>query len=265
MKHRFIFLLSVTALTLGCSRPISEKAEFFPIKKQKIDFSGLIGDEKSNDSLVVNAFEISEFISYGEYKEYLKDIKRDSSKQFYFTQLPDSTMCLPNCYESYVSSSQFDTYPVVGISWEAAMEYCKWRTLKENTGEKIKFIYRLPSAPEWVAAYASSNKPLDMNQDYSDWLINSKNEWYWSSNRTSTNPLNYVLFAKKEDLKVLKRKVVIGNSFLFQQEKLIDFYGFSYYSFEGYRHVSFRIVKDDLIRQEHTSLADRVLKNWNLK
>jgi gliding motility-associated lipoprotein GldK len=56
--------------------------------------------------------------------------------------------------EYYYSSPAFDTYPVVGISWDAAVYFCKWRTklLNDNRAQKNLFKsprYRLPSEAEW--------------------------------------------------------------------------------------------------------------------
>jgi gliding motility-associated lipoprotein GldK len=56
--------------------------------------------------------------------------------------------------ENYYSSPAFDTYPVVGISWDAAVYFSKWRTklLNDNRSQKNLFKsprYRLPSEAEW--------------------------------------------------------------------------------------------------------------------
>lgn len=241
----------------------------YPIETQSIDLQGLMGGIKG-DSMTVSGFEISELITYGEYKNYLSNIKSDSSYAFYLTQLPDSNMCLENCYTAYITSTKFDSFPVVGISWEAAMNYCKWKTLQQNEKGRIKHIYRLPTVQEWVTAYHSAHRPLDMNQYYSDWLLNTKDESIYSRRNSSEHRntlLKQVYFAKDEDLKVFKRKVVMGNSFLFQKEKLIDFYKFSYYSFEGYRHVSFRMVKETETdkAQNQKNHFSGMLKFWNLE
>lgn len=56
--------------------------------------------------------------------------------------------------EYYFSNPQFDTYPVVGVSWDAAQKFCEWRTNLYNTyrAENDMFRsprFRLPSQSEW--------------------------------------------------------------------------------------------------------------------
>jgi formylglycine-generating enzyme len=56
--------------------------------------------------------------------------------------------------EYYYSSPAFDMYPVVGISWDAAVYFSKWRTklLNDTRSQKNLFKsprYRLPSEAEW--------------------------------------------------------------------------------------------------------------------
>lgn len=47
----------------------------------------------------------------------------------------------------YYNSEQYDDFPVVGITWEQAMDYCKWRSEQVKDGQ-----FRLPTEEEWEYA-----------------------------------------------------------------------------------------------------------------
>ena len=56
--------------------------------------------------------------------------------------------------EYYYSHPAFDTYPVVGVSWQAAQHFCSWRTnlyndYRTKEGQFVSPRYRLPSEAEW--------------------------------------------------------------------------------------------------------------------
>ena len=68
------------------------------------------------------------------YLEYLDYVKRDSSEEFYTKALPDTTVWLDplsfnDSYTTmYLRHPGFRLFPVVGVSWEQASDYCIWRT-----------------------------------------------------------------------------------------------------------------------------------------
>lgn len=238
------------------------------IPKQEIDFTKSMGINEEEELLEVPEFDMTNFISFGVYKEYLKEIKKDSSTQFYNTQLPDSSMCLPDCYVEYVNNTEFDNHPVLGISWEAAMHYAKWMTIKENTGDEIDFIYRLPTCVEWLSAYTYLGEDADMNHLYADWLLNTKFNIGYAFHKNTPNSQLYNIsgFPEKDAPQAEKRRFVIGNSFLFQKEYVKDFHDNVYYQFEGYRHIPFRLVKTQKEEnREEYHLFDRILKYWGLE
>jgi sulfatase modifying factor 1 len=47
--------------------------------------------------------------------------------------------------ENYYESSYFDDYPVVGITWDAAREFCNWRTKLLNDSREKRGLPLLPS------------------------------------------------------------------------------------------------------------------------
>jgi formylglycine-generating enzyme len=73
------------------------------------------------------------------YLEYLNAIQKDSSQEFYESTLPDTTvwkneLAFNDSYvEQYLRYPGFRMYPLVGVSWTQANDYCSWRTAAVNT------------------------------------------------------------------------------------------------------------------------------------
>ncbi len=68
------------------------------------------------------------------YLEYLNAVQRDSSEEFYSRALPDTAvwyneLSFNDSYVTmYLRHPGFRLYPVVGVSWGQATDYCNWRT-----------------------------------------------------------------------------------------------------------------------------------------
>lgn len=112
-------------------------------------------------------------ISWKEYVSWIKG-KHGKNSKAYKAALPDTTVWnngLNAAYtKHYYHHPAYGDYPVVGISYEQAIAYCKWRTerVKEIftlTNPNQSFKYRLPTKEEWEkvakAGYSSINTKKD--------------------------------------------------------------------------------------------------------
>lgn len=128
-----------------------------------------------NDTLFIDQTEVAN-IHWREYLHYLLSVEKDTIA--YAKAFPDTTVWeidIPGdpLTEFYLRHPAFNSYPVVGVSYEQAIEFCKWRTLAANaliySKEKkieqnkvaltdnfpIRFIYRLPAREEWETVAAA--------------------------------------------------------------------------------------------------------------
>lgn len=116
----------------------------------------------NGESVLLDEFYISQLeVTNKRYRTFINDLLIQNRVEDYLKALPDTTKRLiegetfldPN---NYFWKPVYDEYPVVNISREAALLYCKW--LKEEMngqnkkgGEQI-FEVRLPFDTEWIYA-----------------------------------------------------------------------------------------------------------------
>lgn len=118
------------------------------------------GTVKINDTLYADETEISNYswLSF----EYFMKMKYGANSKEHLAVLPDTLVWrhANSSNEPYVKyyyrHPAYRDYPVVGINYEQAVLFCKWRSDKVREYSKLagkyndyEFIYRLPSADEW--------------------------------------------------------------------------------------------------------------------
>ncbi|WP_339043928.1 SUMF1/EgtB/PvdO family nonheme iron enzyme [Cardinium endosymbiont of Tipula unca] len=102
---------------------------------------GNMGEEQSSAGgryakpVTVTSFYIDQTpITNLDYREYLDDLKKRGFMEQHKAAMPNQKVWVQDFsyndpyLENYLYSPGFMYYPVVGVSWEQATEYCKWRT-----------------------------------------------------------------------------------------------------------------------------------------
>lgn len=162
----------------------------FPIilsAQKKIDYSTPPNCKKINDSLFIDKTEIRNI----DWFEFLTHLKKDSSASFHLAAIPDTTVW--KNYDktnlkagNYLKAISHRYYPVVGISYLQAQNYCKWRSDYINKYYSIqtkKFLrFRLPKESEWEFAASGGLSVQDFQFGY---------ESYQQKPNLDNNPKKY--------------------------------------------------------------------------
>ncbi len=102
-----------------------------------------------------------------EYRLFLNNLKKQKNYDLYVKCMVDTNKwntAFPNAFNDamtnlYARHPAYDNYPVVNISYEGAVAYCKWLTVQYNQqhpeGKYVSF--RLPTEQEWRYAAGSKN------------------------------------------------------------------------------------------------------------
>ena len=107
-------------------------------------------------------------MQYQEFLQYLKDNGYDDvyeMAQIDLSEYEEPALSMVKNYHamrpSSKSSTSFSNHPVVHISHQAALEYCKWLTAQYNMNKDRKFkkvVFRLPEINEWQMAALGYHK-----------------------------------------------------------------------------------------------------------
>ena len=156
--------------TIAClALSITLLSFIFPFKPKPYTPPGTM---KISSNIFFDATELNN-ISWQEYM-YWNEIKFGKSSLQYLATLPDSNVWANPSNSFYLKHPEYRNYPVVGISWQQANQFCAWRSdrvMEQITINKIahpnkehpsQIEYRLPSIREWeqVAEIGYSEKTI---------------------------------------------------------------------------------------------------------
>lgn len=161
MKKLLLPVVVMTMITAGFT--VRVKKQFTPP-----------GTVQVNDTLFADESEISNF-SWQEYELSVATVYGKNSKE-HIAALPDTLVWRDKSaynepyVQYYYRHPAYRNYPVVGISYEQAVAYCKWRTERVKTMLSVKkdfvhhhFEYRLPTKTEWEKLAEPSSPFLNNN------------------------------------------------------------------------------------------------------
>ena len=132
--------------------------------------------------------------------EYLHAVQKDSTQEFYETALPDTTVWLNKLSfndtftDQYLRYPGFRMYPVVGVSWVQASDYCKGRSravkgeMAVRFGDKTKSkggfgkkSSKGASAPEAPTAKTGGRLAIESGNVLPDYRLPTEAEWEYAA------------------------------------------------------------------------------------
>lgn len=197
MKH-FILFIAAT-YSLACSN--AALAQNHPVIGASVSVKSF---SPKIQSVKIEDFIITPFVTVGEYKTYLKAVKKDSSAAFYKSQLPQSMVINEELVSELLADTKLQNQPMPGISWQAAKNYCHWLSKKEST----TIAYDLPWLSELLAF--EQQYPSDKTSILSSWTLNSIDE----SLKEVGKVFDYQNKIDEHNTsRALKRRVIYGESY----------------------------------------------------
>jgi gliding motility-associated lipoprotein GldJ len=138
---------------------------------------------KTVSSFRIDIYEVSNK-KYRDYTHWLENLAKDSTqfRDLAREALPDTLVWkTPLSYNEpmvlgYFRAKAYNDYPVVGVSWEQANKYCRWRTDRAN--EKTLIYYGIINSKQrYVGKIAGREKLLDSTSKGNARLVKSGEEF----------------------------------------------------------------------------------------
>lgn len=149
---------------------------------------------KVKDNLYLGKYEISNM----EYRTFMTSLGVDKKMDLYKSCAPMPSQWKINGKtqleaNNYYTSESFDKYPVLTVTYEAALEYCKWLTEAYNSDpnrEFHKILFRLPTEDEWTFAAngGDNSKTYTWGTSY---MNDAKGNFYCQFKRLGDNSITF--------------------------------------------------------------------------
>lgn len=192
MNAKQLSILSITAILL------------FGFTKNKTHLNYTPpGTVKISQGFYMDETEVT-ITSWMEYMYWVEKVYGKESEQ-YLATYPDTNVWNNPFRTHYFNHPAYRDYPMVGITWQQANEFCKWRSdrvteyllIKKEKNPKLiiptKITYRLPTTEEWkkIASAGYSEKTQKrLDKKYSEQAkANFKTELKSDSIQTTTAPV----------------------------------------------------------------------------
>jgi formylglycine-generating enzyme required for sulfatase activity len=180
---KFNVLFLFTALSIAASaQPQNAKLALKLVPRS----SFVNNRDGQNIQVSIDAFYMSNEVTNKEYRAFVNDLKQHPNdtlfviewrllqsgsnkpaiSKYTYSELREGAIDTTVCDKAnYFTNSQYDDFPVVGVTRQNAMFYCAWLTQKENqkkkeAGKPYATDYRLPTEFEWIAANNGVNKGI---------------------------------------------------------------------------------------------------------
>lgn len=210
-------------------------SQYYPVPATEVDLSALL---RSEVRISVKEFTISNLVTVSEFNAYLLAVEKDSTKQFYESQLPKLGKKSEELVATIRANPELQDQPMPGVSWTVANNYCHWLTAGAAK-QGFNYTYNLPYLSEAVV-FEKYYSPKS-NSLLESWVRNAYDE---SIGEFGPFKTEYVYDAKKDDPPAMKRKRMYGGSYHMNRSADKKYsYGDYEYQDSSSAFIGFRVVR----------------------